>query len=148
MKRSKKYVPLHKAYVSKKVIKGDEHIRALYDSAEWKYYRSKFLAVNRKCYACGETATVVDHLVPHKGDISLFWGEGNFLPLCKKHHDQVTNQFDKYFVAGGSVTKKVEFLQGYRFMADITFKVKVVPFDERILNHRMKLLSGGKGKED
>nr|WP_244485255.1 HNH endonuclease signature motif containing protein [Pseudolabrys sp. Root1462] len=33
-------------------------------------------------------ATVVDHIIPHKGDQKLFWDiEGNWQPLCKFHHD-------------------------------------------------------------
>ena len=41
------------------------------------------------CKAQGYTtlATVVDHITPHKGDLSLFWDRGNWQSLCKDHHD-------------------------------------------------------------
>ena len=35
-------------------------------------------------------ATVVDHIVPHKGNLELFWDEGNLQTLCKQCHDSKT----------------------------------------------------------
>ena len=35
-------------------------------------------------------ATVVDHIVPHRGDRALFWAENNWQPLCKACHDRKT----------------------------------------------------------
>ena len=35
-------------------------------------------------------ATVVDHVVPHRGDIKLFWDRDNWQSLCKEHHDRKT----------------------------------------------------------
>lgn len=32
-------------------------------------------------------ATVVDHVKPHKGDLSLFWDPNNRQSLCKVCHD-------------------------------------------------------------
>jgi len=37
-------------------------------------------------------ATVVDHIIPHKGNQVLFWDESNWQPLCKFHHDQKTGR--------------------------------------------------------
>ena len=37
-------------------------------------------------------ATVVDHIVPHRGDHALFWDEQNWQPLCKDCHDRKTGQ--------------------------------------------------------
>ena len=34
--------------------------------------------------------TVVDHIVPHRGDARLFWDEDNWQPLCKSCHDRKT----------------------------------------------------------
>lgn len=36
-------------------------------------------------------ADVVDHIVPHRGDQSLFWDESNWQALCKRHHDIKTS---------------------------------------------------------
>jgi 5-methylcytosine-specific restriction protein A len=37
-------------------------------------------------------ANVVDHIVPHRGDMNLFWSEDNWQPLCKRCHDLKTAQ--------------------------------------------------------
>lgn len=39
-----------------------------------------------------EAATVVDHVVPHRGDELLFWDAGNWQPLCKRCHDTKTGR--------------------------------------------------------
>ncbi|WP_456297628.1 HNH endonuclease signature motif containing protein [Kineothrix alysoides] len=35
-------------------------------------------------------ATVVDHVIPHRGDPILFWDKRNWQPLCKTCHDKKT----------------------------------------------------------
>jgi 5-methylcytosine-specific restriction endonuclease McrA len=40
-------------------------------------------------------ATVVDHIIPHKGDQKLFWNQDNWQPLCKTHHDSHKQAFEK-----------------------------------------------------
>ena len=37
-------------------------------------------------------ATVVDHIVPHKGNLELFWAESNLQALCKSCHDRKTTK--------------------------------------------------------
>jgi 5-methylcytosine-specific restriction protein A len=32
-------------------------------------------------------ATIVDHIIPHRGDQSRFWDQDNWQPLCKSCHD-------------------------------------------------------------
>ena len=46
----------------------------------------------RECAAAGirTPATVVDHVIPHRGDWDLFTDDGNLQSLCKYHHDQKT----------------------------------------------------------
>ena len=46
----------------------------------------------RECARQGKRtrATVVDHIVPHRGDWALFVDAGNHQSLCKYHHDQKT----------------------------------------------------------
>ena len=34
-------------------------------------------------------AKEVDHIVPHKGDMKLFWDQTNWQSLCKPCHDSV-----------------------------------------------------------
>ncbi|WJR76008.1 HNH endonuclease [Bradyrhizobium sp. NP1] len=55
-----------------------------YDS-KWKRESKAFLALpqNRFCACgCGRIADVVDHKVPHRGDMKLFWDRSNWQPLA------------------------------------------------------------------
>ena len=40
-------------------------------------------------------ATVVDHIIPHKGDSDLFWDESNWQSLCKRCHDSFKQKEEK-----------------------------------------------------
>jgi 5-methylcytosine-specific restriction enzyme A len=42
-------------------------------------------------------AEVTDHIVPHKGDMHLFWNPKNWQPLCKECHDKKTAKEDGGF---------------------------------------------------
>lgn len=46
----------------------------------------------RECAKAGRRvrATVVDHIVPHRGNWALFVDPANHQSLCKYHHDQKT----------------------------------------------------------
>lgn len=71
-------------------------VKKMYDSPEWVEFRNKFLAVNQKCYACGERSRAVDHLFPHKRNEKLMWESTNFIPLCHQCHNTITANFDRY----------------------------------------------------
>jgi 5-methylcytosine-specific restriction protein A len=63
--------------------------------SRWRRARAAFLARHPLCAACWAQgrvvpATVVDHLVPHRGDQKLFWDEANWAPACKPCHDRKT----------------------------------------------------------
>lgn len=67
--------------------------------AEWRRARAAFLRANSLCAYCMKenkvvSATVVDHIVPHKGDMTLFWDKTNWQPLCKPCHDRKTRTED------------------------------------------------------
>ena len=64
-------------------------------NSEWRKARDDFLQRNPLCVECmrnGEVrpATVVDHIIPHRGDRRLFWDETNWQPLCAAHHNEKT----------------------------------------------------------
>lgn len=68
---------------------------------KWRKERSRFLKEHPLCAYCmkeGEftKATVVDHIIPHRGDEKLFWDEMNWQPLCKSCHDRKTMTKDRY----------------------------------------------------
>jgi len=67
----------------------------------WKKARKIYLKSNPLCVRClaegkYKKATVVDHIVPHRGDKRLFWNKSNWQALCKKCHDRKTMTEDKY----------------------------------------------------
>ena len=71
-----------------------------YDS-RWRKARVRFLKAHPVCVKCLEQgrltqATVVDHIIPHRGDQQLFWNESNWQPLCKSCHDTKTMTEDRY----------------------------------------------------
>jgi len=39
---------------------------------------------------CGAPATLVDHIVPHRGDVELFWDESNWQGMCESCHNAKT----------------------------------------------------------
>jgi len=58
----------------------------------WQQARARFLRAHPLCCYCERqglvrAAAVVDHIVPHHGDDTLFWDEKNWQPLCKPCHD-------------------------------------------------------------
>jgi 5-methylcytosine-specific restriction protein A len=62
---------------------------------KWQQARTQFLAEHPLCRHCSERdrvvgATVVDHIVPHRGDQRLFWDRKNWQALCKPCHDKKT----------------------------------------------------------
>ncbi|WP_407864519.1 HNH endonuclease [Phyllobacterium phragmitis] len=56
-----------------------------YDS-KWREVREQFLKANPHCAMCGNPATVVDHIIPHRGGKCLFWHLPNLQPLCMPCH--------------------------------------------------------------
>ena len=68
----------------------------------WRKYRKYFLSVNPLCVICKDSdmitsATVVDHIIPHKGNMRAFWDKSNHQALCKCHHDIKTATEDGGF---------------------------------------------------
>ena len=61
----------------------------------WRKARRAFLVKNPLCIECLEggqvkEAIIVDHIIPHRGDKSLFWDKNNWQVLCKRCHDRKT----------------------------------------------------------
>ena len=66
-----------------------------YNDKLWLKLRAKFLAKNKTCNFCGDKATVVDHVKPHKGNYALFINEGNWQALCKLCHDSAKQKAER-----------------------------------------------------
>lgn len=61
----------------------------------WDEASRQFLAENPLCRQCADEGViypsqVTDHVIPHKGNMALFWDRSNWQPLCKHHHDSKT----------------------------------------------------------
>lgn len=66
----------------------------LYNTTRWIKGRRLYLAKHPLCVFCHrrgltQPARVVDHKIPHKGDVDLFFDESNWQGLCKTCHDSV-----------------------------------------------------------
>ncbi len=84
----------------------------LYQTSRWKRERKAFLAEHPHCNAraaaigaylpvgtavpyathCDAPSTVVDHVIPHRGDEELFWRQDNWSALCRPHHQAKTGR--------------------------------------------------------
>lgn len=64
---------------------------------QWRKARASYLSQYPICVRCGDIATVVDHTIPHKGDMHLFWSVSNWQSLCKTCHDRKTATEDGGF---------------------------------------------------
>ena len=83
-------------------------MKRLYDSVIWREARKRYLNEHPFCVMCRRRgverrATVVDHIVDHKGDLVKFWDESNWQSLCATDH---------------SGTKRVQTNHGYSQATD------------------------------
>jgi 5-methylcytosine-specific restriction protein A len=88
--------------------KRDPTVRKWQASVRYKNARKYFLKKNPFCVKCAKDkgeynpsrlvkAEVLDHIVPHKSDYSLFWDQTNWQALCKQCHNRKTNSKDGGF---------------------------------------------------
>lgn len=64
-------------------------------NSKWQKARKLYLTAHPLCEKCYKekklvAATVVDHIIPHRGDPVLFWNQNNWQALCKSCHDKKT----------------------------------------------------------
>lgn len=57
----------------------------------WNAVAAEYKSEHPFCVGCAAIglhteATIVDHVIPHKGDEALFWAEENFQAACRWHH--------------------------------------------------------------
>lgn len=75
----------------------DKPWRKLYRSARWEAVRRTLLARGPMCVECQKRglvkpATDIDHIVPHRGDLTLFWMKTNWQALCHSCHSIKTRR--------------------------------------------------------
>ena len=97
--------PKHKQEVRRKQDqeRGTAHQRGY--GARWQKASKAFLRAHPLCQCpdCDEgrqrltVATVVDHKIPHRGDMVLFWDSSNWQSMAKTCHDRKTAREDGGF---------------------------------------------------
>lgn len=76
--------------------------RGWYKTSRWQKLRWSILVRDRftcQMSGCGRvepdtSLLVADHVIPHRGDVSLFWDDRNLQCLCKTCHDSLKQSFE------------------------------------------------------
>jgi 5-methylcytosine-specific restriction protein A len=87
----KKFQPHGVRAANKTEARPNSHQRGY--TRQWSKARTGFLAKHPLCVTCQENgrikaATVVDHIIPHKGDKERFWNRANWQSLCALCHNR------------------------------------------------------------
>jgi len=80
---------LHRAASVKRGVESEKSCR-FYNSERWRAIRRQQLNADPVCAICGAPATVVDHIIRHRGDKTKFYDVTNLQSLCKRCHDRKT----------------------------------------------------------
>lgn len=97
-------IPAEDKYCEKHKAMHPEEIRSAASrgyNSRWRKESKHYLQTHPLCEECMKhgvytAATVVDHIVPHRGDPVLFWNQSNWQALCKRCHDKKTGQEDSH----------------------------------------------------
>jgi len=70
----------------------NQQTRRLYDGRPWRKARALYLQQHPLCEYCEardivEAAVLVDHKIPHRDDVRLFWDRSNWAACCRPCHD-------------------------------------------------------------
>lgn len=97
-------VPYGQKYCEKHKALHPEEVRSATKRGygrKWQKFSKAYLQAHPLCVRCmGKKppvytkATVVDHVIPHRGDQKLFWDQSNLQALCKQCHDKKTRVED------------------------------------------------------
>ena len=99
------YCETHKREVKKEIESRRESSTARGYGYRWQQASKGFLRSHPLCQCpeCREgtvrllKADVVDHRIPHKGDMTLFWDRNNWQAMAKVCHDKKTAREDGGF---------------------------------------------------
>ena len=90
-------MPRSDSYGKPKVKKRENSYRRGY-TKKWGRAVKRWLAKHPLCVECEKEGIInnkhlqVDHIVPHRGDMNLFWDPNNWQTLCRKHHSEKTRR--------------------------------------------------------
>jgi hypothetical protein len=76
--------------------------------AQWDKASALFRRLHPLCLGCQAVGLIVacelvDHVLPHKGDMVLFWDQSRWQPACRWHHDVVKQLLEVLFANGRAV---------------------------------------------
>ena len=96
---SSKYCSLHQYLEAEDKLKRQQYFASatsdyqqLYASAKWKALQLSQLRNYPQCVKCGEKATEVHHVIPHRGNEDLFYDPSNLVSLCHTCHSEETRK--------------------------------------------------------
>lgn len=61
----------------------------------WQKARAYYLNKHPRCAMCDAAAHVVDHRIPHRGDMKLFWDKSNWQALCSHCHNSRKQRLER-----------------------------------------------------
>lgn len=81
-------------------IRGNSNSRGY--TYKWRKAREHYLRHHPLCVECFKDGRAVeaielDHITPHKGDMTVFWDKSNWQGLCHQHHSAKTVKEDGGF---------------------------------------------------
>lgn len=89
------YCTAHKrqTYKEDRMQRGSSNDRGY--TSKWRTARKGYLAKHPLCVHCLNFGIItganeVDHIIPHRGDWTVFWDSTNWQPLCKRCHSRKT----------------------------------------------------------
>ncbi len=88
-----RYTPCPRARKRRSAVEQRPEWRKLYGTGWWRRVRLQVLERQPFC-KCGEPATEVDHIIPHRGDEDKFRDVKNLQGMCKPCHSAKTARGD------------------------------------------------------
>lgn len=94
-----------------KLRRQGDNLRRLYSTKRWRELR--LVIIERDGWTCRQTGVllkgkvnapdspVVDHIIPHRGNLALFWDETNLQAVSKEWHDSEKQRREKAAAAAG-----------------------------------------------
>ena len=79
-------------------------VRRGYD-ARWRQASNEFKRSHPFCIGClalghRRPTEVVDHVVPHRGNQTIFWNVAKWQASCRWHHERIKKRLEAQFEAG------------------------------------------------
>ncbi|WP_342774191.1 HNH endonuclease signature motif containing protein [Plasticicumulans acidivorans] len=92
-------------------------------NSRWRKARESYLRLHPLCAMCLErgrstVATVVDHIIPHRGDRVIFWNTDNWQALCKPCHDRHKQRIEAGGIASGCNAEGIPIDPGHHWHSE------------------------------